>query len=56
MAGKTFDHECLEDTISFAESLGFDGDWDDSCADAHEDAAIEYIESLGYTVRYKEDE
>ena len=54
MAGKTFNYECFAETIFFAESLGFKGDWDDSHPDAHEESAIECIESHGYTVKYEE--
>ena len=48
-----YKYESLADTIFFAESLGFSGDWDDHDTDAHESAAIEYIESAGYTVKWE---
>jgi hypothetical protein len=50
---KTFNYESLADTIFFAESLGFSGDWEDQDADAHEIAAIEHIESAGYKVKWE---
>jgi hypothetical protein len=56
MASNIFDYECFAETILFAESLGFKGGWDDAHPDAHEQAAIEYIESRGYAVKYGEDE
>ena len=58
---KTYEYECFEDTISFAESLGFDadacedemtegGEYTPDVADALEQAAIDHIRAAGYEV------
>jgi len=55
---KTFEHECFDATLSFAESLGWvdtygdsdDGDWDSGMADCCEQEAIDFIKSKGYAV------
>ena len=49
---KIYNYKSLEDSLSFAESLGWEDDWENSDTDTLEDSAIEHIEASGYVINY----
>ncbi len=59
-----YTHECFEETLSFAELLGWvepsdletlsGSTWTPEASNAMEDSAIEFIESKGYQVVFGE--
>lgn len=52
-----FIYESLEDTLSFAESIGWTEpeteEWDHNAADEIEYDALRYIENSGYEISYE---
>ena len=49
---KIYNYKSLQDSLSFAESLGWEDDWENSDTDTLEDSAIEHIEASGYVINY----
>jgi len=50
MKTKTYQYKSLEDSLSFAESLGWEDNWENTDTDTLEDAALDYIQEAGYEI------